>query len=47
MRMTQPCNPAGPAPACLEKARFLLLALQPIGAELVLLIALEVLPWAA
>jgi hypothetical protein len=34
-------------PACLEKARALLLVLQPASADLVLLIALEVLLWTA
>lgn len=31
--------------ACLEKARALLLALQPLGADLVLMTAIEVLLW--
>ena len=31
--------------ACLEKARTMLLALQPLGADLVLMTAIEVLLW--
>lgn len=33
--------------ACLEKARALLLALQPLGADLTLMLGLEVLLWIA
>ena len=33
--------------ACLKKARALLLALQPAGADLVLMLGLEVLLWMA
>lgn len=33
--------------ACLKKARALLLALQPAGADLVLMLGLEVLLWTA
>ncbi len=39
------CAPTGSA--CLKKARALLLALQPAGADLVLLTGLEVLLWTA
>ena len=37
------CAPMGSA--CLEKAHALLLALQPLGADLVLMAAIEVLLW--
>lgn len=39
--------PAPTGSACLEKARALLLVLQPHGADLVLMIGLEVLLWTA
>lgn len=43
----QRCLMAAPGSACLEKARALLIALQPTGEALVLLLALEVLLWTA
>ncbi len=47
MRTFQRCQLAAAAALCLEKARALLLALQPNGADLVLMLGLEVLLWTA
>ncbi len=43
----QRCLMAAMGSACLEKASCLVLVLQPTGADLVLLLALEVLLWTA
>lgn len=45
MRNNQHCILAVTLPACLQNGRHLLLALQPAGTDLVLLLALEVLLW--
>ena len=45
MRNNQHCKTAVTLPACLLNGRYLLLALQPAGADLVLLLTLEVLLW--
>lgn len=41
----QSCHLAATGSACLEKARALLLTLQPAGADLLLVCSLEVLRW--
>ncbi|MGY8812726.1 MAG: hypothetical protein ACKVK5_17030 [Pseudomonadales bacterium] len=45
MRSKQHCKTAVTLSACLVNGRHLLLALQPAGPDLVLLLALEVLLW--
>ena len=45
MRKTQHCRAAVTLSAFLLNGRHLLLALQPVGPDLVLLLALEVLLW--
>ncbi|MBL4611492.1 MAG: hypothetical protein JKY58_12450 [Pseudomonas sp.] len=45
MSNNQHCKTAVTLPACLVNGRHLLLALQPAGPDLVLLLALEVLLW--
>ena len=47
MTTFQRCQLAVGASPCLEKARALLLVLQPNGADLVLMLGLEVLLWTA
>jgi len=47
MSNCQPCKTAGTPKACQNLARRYLLTLAPAGADLVLLIALEVLLWIA
>lgn len=45
MRRNQHCKTAVTLPACLLNSRYLLLALQPAGPDLVLLMTLEVMLW--
>lgn len=45
MRRNQHCKSAVTLPACLLKGRYLLLALQPAGPDLVLLMTLGVMLW--
>lgn len=47
MMTVQRCQLAATASHCLEKANVLLLALQPAGADLMLVLGLEVLLWTA
>ena len=47
MITNQCCRKAVTPPACLQTAKALLLALQPVGPDLILLLALEVLLWTA
>ena len=47
MMIFQPCQRAATTSLYLEKARVLLLALQPSAADLVLMLGLEVLLWTA
>lgn len=47
MMIAQRCQLAAMSALCLEKARALLLALQPNGPDLVLILSLEVLLWMA
>jgi hypothetical protein len=47
MTTNQHCRQAVTPSACLHKANALLLALQPAGPDLILLLALEVLLWTA
>ena len=47
MTIFQRCQLAATTSRCLEKARALLLVLQPAGADLVLMLGLEVLLWTA
>lgn len=47
MTTNQHCRQAVTPPACLQTTNALLLALQPVGPDLILLLALEVLLWTA
>ncbi|MEB3736265.1 hypothetical protein ULF88_24270 [Halopseudomonas pachastrellae] len=47
MTTNQHCRKAVTPPAFLHKTNALLLALQPVGPDLILLLALEVLLWTA